>query len=114
MVVRETPVLLNVGAGSGEHKDAGLAVVADLIVDYGGPAVGPVHDDPRQDAFGRATRADGAGGVQDVDGGVLIAADVAKGDPHYASARDGLEIQRPATPAADLQPITFTAAHQDV
>src|SRR5437660_624752 len=113
MVVRETVVLGDVGAGPGKHEDAGLAVAADLIVDQGRPAVGPVHDDPRQDAIGRTARADGAGGVQDVHGRVLIAADVAESDPHDAAARDGLEIQRPAAPAEDLHRIPAGADQED-
>src|SRR5262249_51459009 len=97
----------------GEHEDPRLAVVADLIVDQCSPAVRPVHDDPREDALGRAARADGAGGVQEVHGRVLIAADVAERDAHDAAARDGLEIQGPATPAEYLHYIPAGAYQED-
>jgi len=49
---------------------------------------------------------------QDVHGGVLIAADVAKGDPHDAAARDDWNTA-PAPPAEDLHRIPSRADQQD-
>src|SRR5439155_15760897 len=60
-----------------------------------------------------AAPADGAGGVQDVHNRILVAADVAKGDARDATARDVLQIERPAAPAEDLYRIPAGPAHED-
>ena len=90
VMVCETPVLRDVWTGLGEHENTGLAIVADLVVDQRGPAERAVDNHAGENAFGRAAPADGAGGVQDVQHRILVAADIPKGDPRDAAAGDVL------------------------
>ena len=113
VMVCEAQVLRDIGTSLGEHKNAGFAVVADFIVDQRGPGKGSVDDHAGENAFGRAASADGAGGVQDVQNRILVAADVAKGDPCDAAARDVLQIEGPAAPAEDLYRIPSGPGHNN-
>src|SRR5213083_1624757 len=80
MMVGIACVLRDIRPRAREDEDAGFPVVADLVVRECRAAVRPVDHGARQDAFRGPAGGDRADGIEHIDGRVLIASDIAKGD----------------------------------
>src|SRR5207249_1695264 len=113
MMVRVTQVVSDARTGPGEHEDAGLSIVADLVADQDRPTFWTIHDHSRQKAFGRPTARDRTGGIQNIHGRILVAADVPEGHPRKEAAPHSLQVERPATPAEYLHVIPSSTDEQD-
>lgn len=87
--------------GAREHKDPGFSIEADFVLRKDDAALRAVQQDARQHAFPRPAIADDTGGIQSIDGSMLITAHVPKRDTVYGSTGNPLQIQRPAPAVKD-------------
>ena len=80
MVIVETPIVRNPGLRSGEHKNPRLSITTDFIAGKCRPTFRAIQHHTGQNPFHRAAFGNHAGGVQDIDGRMLIASHIAERD----------------------------------
>ena len=109
MVIVETDVPGQVGLRAGKTENARFAIPAHLIVYKGRPAVRAIDDNAREQSFGGPALRNRAGGIKNIDRGVLVASDVTERDAGDAPAGHLLQVQGTAPAAEDLDVVTSGA-----
>lgn len=102
MVIGKTDVFGQIGLCPGKTENARFAILAYLVVDKGRPAIRTINHDSGQEAFRGPALRNRAGGIKDVDRGMLVAADVTKRHTGNAAAGNLLQVQRAASATEDL------------
>ena len=102
MVIGKTDVFGQIGLCPGKTENTRFAILAYLVVDKGRPAIRTIQHDAREETFRGPALRNRAGGIKDVDRGMLVAADVTKRHTGNAAAGNLLQIQGAASAAENL------------
>src|SRR5262245_32071286 len=106
VMISKTPIVGESGLGSGKHKDPRFTIVAHIVVNECGTRLGPINDNPGENAVFGATLRDRTRTIHEVHRGILIAPNISKCDPTNPSSWHLLEIERPAATRKNLNLIS--------